>query len=49
MRESRTSGAVTNASAYAVGPVRDLQAGSGAPAFLPLPRFQFLAGLRYDR
>jgi outer membrane cobalamin receptor len=41
--------AAIDASAHAVGPVRDPQPGSGAPALLPLPRFQFLAGLRYDR
>jgi hypothetical protein len=49
MRGSRTSGAVTDASAYAVSTVRDPQPGSGVPAVLPLPRFQFVAGLRYDR
>jgi outer membrane receptor for ferrienterochelin and colicins len=41
--------AVTDASAHAVGPVRDRQPGFEAPALLPLPRFQLLVGLRYDR
>jgi outer membrane receptor for ferrienterochelin and colicins len=35
-------------SPYAVGPVRAAQPG-GAPEVLPLPRFELVAGLRYDR
>lgn len=43
------SWALTDQTAYAVGPLRGPEPGYDAQALLPAPRYQVMAGLRYDR